>query len=116
MTTILSLHAEEEGTYGIVLTFYDENGDSVVPDTLKWHLTDKRGATINARQDVAIGAPAATNTVALSGDDLAIIEAASSQETRYFTLEGTYTWDLGAGLPLLAECEFVVDSLKKIPS
>jgi len=116
MTAILELHAKEEGTYAIIATFFDENGDSVVPDAgLKWHLTDKRGGTINARQDVAIAVPAASNTIVLSGDDLAVDEG-TSQEVRYLTIEGTFTGDLGAALPLVAECEFWVDSLIKIPS
>jgi hypothetical protein len=104
--TYLSGFADEKGTYGIAATFTDEDDAALTPDTLTWTLSTLDGTIINGKQDVAIVTPASTTTVVLSGDDLAVLT--DDNRVRRFTLEGTFTSDLGAGVPLKAECQFQV--------
>jgi hypothetical protein len=108
MPTLLTTHAAEGGTYAITGAFTDDAGSAVSPDTLKWTLTNDSGTVINSRQDVSISTPTSSETVVLSGDDLSI---GSNGVVRVFTFEGTYTSDLGSGLPLKGQATFVIDNL-----
>ena len=64
--------AREKGTYPITLT-YTLGGAALTPDTVTWTLGRTDGSIINSRQDVSIVTPGETNTVTLTGDDLAIL-------------------------------------------
>ena len=104
-------NAIEQSTYIIAVTFTNENGNSLVPDTVAWTLTDAKGAVINDREDVS-ATPAATVNIVLSGDDLAII--AGSNNKRVVTIEATYNSAYGTGLPLNARATFTIEDLVKI--
>lgn len=105
--TLLEKKAVEESTYSIVIGFKDSAGSDVVPNTLKWTLSDKSGTIINSRTEVPVVTPAASITVVLSGDDLAIPDADDAM--RFFLIEGDYDDpDLGSGLPLRDECAFLI--------
>ena len=67
--------AVEKSSVGIVVSFTDEDGVALIPTTITWSLADLNGAIINSRTDIAIAVPAATQTVVLSGDDLALKNA-----------------------------------------
>lgn len=107
--------AAEQSTFIVTLTYTDEDGDSVTPDTVTWSLVDRNSVVINSREDVSIAAPGTTNDIVLSGDDLAIDDGYTEQE-RWLVVEGTYTSDAGAGLPFRDQCKFVVQQLKKVTS
>lgn len=98
--TKLTTDAPEKGTFPVDLAFTDENGDAVSPDTLTWTLTDMDGTVINSREDVAVSSPSSSETITLSGDDLALSSEDSEYEERMLIIKGTYTSDLGSGLPL----------------
>ena len=113
MAIKLTLNAIEESTYGITIDFYDDAGAAVSPATMTWTLSDKDGTVINARQDVAISNPTSSETITLSGDDLAVSEGESS--LRILTLEGTYdSGTLGTGLAFRDSCQFVVEDLAAV--
>jgi hypothetical protein len=84
-------------------------GVALVPDNLRWTLTDDKGTTINSRKDIEI-TPAASVAVVLTGDDLAILEPVDSC-VRILTIEGSYTSVDGAGLTLASEFRFGLNRL-----
>ena len=71
----------------ITITFKDEAGDAVSPESATWSLTDGDGVVVNSREDVTISSPTATEKISLSGDDLLY----SDGEKRYLVVEATYT-------------------------
>jgi hypothetical protein len=63
---------------------------------------------INSRTLVTIAAPASTETIVLSGDDLAVDRAGGDTIKRRLCVIGTYDSDLGTDLPLTREVEFTI--------
>lgn len=107
---ITDVEAVENSTFPITVSFTDENGDPVVPNSgLSWTLTDQNGTVVNGRTAVALS-PATSVTIVLSGNDLAV-PAGKSRIIQLLAIAGTYTSDLGANLPLLEEVEFEVRGL-----
>ena len=108
--TVLS-NAIEQSTYIVAVTFSDEDGSSLVPETVTWTLTDTKGTVVNDREDVSI-TPAATVNIVLSADDLAVIDGMTNK--RIVTVEATYNSAYGTGLPLNARATFTIEDLVKI--
>lgn len=108
MSTVL-VDAVEESTYMVMAAFTDENAAAVAPNagTLTWTLTDRLGNVMNLRSAVAITS-AATVTVVLSGDDLAI---GTYGPSRVITFQGLYNSSLGNNLPIKAQGEFEIENL-----
>lgn len=109
MATLLVVKAVEGSTYVVTVPFTDEDGDPVVPTSIKWTLTDDEGGIVNAREDVAIAVPAATVEIVLSGDDLP--SPGDQMRSVYLTVEATYDSALGSGLPLKGQCRIEVRPL-----
>lgn len=110
MPTKLTVDADEESTYVVSAAFTDEDGDSVVPSSVTWTLTDWLGNVVNSRENVTI-TPAASVDIVLSGDDLAI---GTHGINRRVTVRATYNSSAGTGLPLRAECYFQISNLKNV--
>ena len=99
--------ATEQSSFKITVTFYDESGNAVAPDTMAWTLTDEGGSVVNSRTDVSISSPASTESILLEGDDLAV--DGNSKVKRIVTFQGTYTSaEFGADLPLKDESVFTI--------
>lgn len=105
-TPVLDVEAVEGSTYVLTLTFSDETDGAVTPDTLEWSLYDEDGAVVNDRDGVTV-TPALQTKIVLSGADLAAGNGALRQK-RVLGIEGTYSSDLGNGLPLRDEVIFYV--------
>ncbi len=101
--------ATEKSTFIIGAAFTDEDGSATIPVTIKWSLVDEAGAIINSREDVAVASPAASINIVLSGDDLALATAETTQ--RRLLIEATYSSSAGTGLPLNDECIFYIENL-----
>lgn len=112
----LTTVAQEKSTYIVTVAFADEDGSAVAPKTLVWSLTDASGNVINEREDEAVSSPAASNTIVLSGNDLAIqtSEASDDYASRRFIAEATYDSSLGNDLPVKAAASFAVENLDKV--
>lgn len=107
---LLETPAIEQSTYAIDVSFTDENGVPLTPNSgLTWSLVDTLGVIVNSRQDVAIAA-ASTITVVLSGNDLALSSTLLST-WRKLLVEGTYNSSLGSNLPLRQEVTFNIEPL-----
>jgi hypothetical protein len=91
--------AREQATYVVDVSFTDEAGAPVTPTAAAWTLTDDRGIVVNGRDAVAITGLAATVSVLLSGDDLALDSVLYNGVRRELLVEYTYDSDLGSGLP-----------------
>ena len=113
MPTTLTLKAEEESTYIVQITFKDEDGNAVVPNSIYWKLTDSDGNVINSRNMESI-AVASTINITLSGDDLVVVTAKGSNKKRIITVWGTYDSDLGVNLPYKDACKFFLKDLTAI--
>jgi hypothetical protein len=110
MPTTLTTEAVERSTFVIRASFTDETGAAVVPNSgLTWTLSDVRGNVVNSREDVAITS-AATITIVLHGDDLALSDA-FRDAGRVLTIRGMYNSSLGASLEIADQATFVITNL-----
>jgi len=100
--------AKERSTYIVTVTFTDETGASMVPDTLQWSLRDNYGSIVNSRASVAASVATAVNIV-LSGADLVYEE--NSLSHRVLVIEATYTSANGSGLPLKDQAGFDLNDI-----
>ncbi len=112
MPTTLDKKAVEQSTFVVTASFTDENGDTVVPNTLKWSLVDSDGKAVNDRRNVSV-TPDSSVDVILSDNDLKI-DKDRDKILRWIVFEGTYDSDLGSDLPLKEQAEFTVLNLKKV--
>lgn len=85
-------------------------GVPLVPNTLRWSLTDDLGQVVNGRRDVPI-LPAASVAITLSGADLSTLEPFDNL-TRLLTIQGKYSSIDGADLTLAAEYRFGLNRLE----
>jgi hypothetical protein len=109
MAVQLALHAKEESTYAVQVRFVDDAGTASVPTSATWTLSDPNENIINSRSNIAITPLAATVTIVLTGDDLAVV---ANGEERYLLVEAVYdSATLGNGLANNDECRFVIDKL-----
>lgn len=92
---VLQTPADERSSYFILVEVVNEQGAKITPITLRWRLTDIAGNVINGRSEVTIANPAASNVIALSGDDLAVFDDATTY--RLVTVWGTYYSPLANG-------------------
>ena len=116
--TILEDEATEQGVFGFSVTFTDDDGDAVIPnaDTIFWTLTNNVGTVINDRDNEA-EASAASITIVLSGDDLAILPGETAPVVRRrITVLWEYDSDLGDDLPGTAEVILKVRNLTRLPA
>jgi len=109
----LDSRAIEQSTFPITMSFTDDTGTAVNPDTLFWTLIDINGNVINNRENVEISNPTSTQTITLSGDDLAIDDKTTKE--RILLVKGTYTSDLGSDLPIRKSLKFFIDEFFEIP-
>ena len=98
MPTIIKInegYAVEQSSAFINVTFYDEDDDLVVPDSITWTLTDENGTIINEREDEAVSVPASSITIVLTGDDLAFLSGETADAVnRILMIEAVYDSDL----------------------
>lgn len=106
---VLTVTANENGTYTVTAVFTDEDGAALTPNTVHWKLVDSAGTVINSRTDVTV-TPAASVNIVLSGNDLDL--TGTADEVRYVTVWGLYDSTYGIGLPYTDEVRFVVTNLK----
>lgn len=100
--------ANEKSTYVVTATFADEDGNSIIPDSVTWTLRNNYGEVVNSR--TAVTATAGTTvTIVLSGDDL--VYEANSLSLRTLVIEATYTSSYGAALPLKEQTSFAVTDI-----
>ena len=102
--------AYEQSTYVFVVTLTDEEGDAVVPASLKWTLTTKDELVVNDREQVVHSGLSTENKIVLSGDDLQILPSEEKLRSvdRRFIVEATYDSTLGSGLPVTGVAAFKV--------
>lgn len=110
MPQVLTDRATERGTFIVTVSFEDEDGTELIPDSLTYTLTDGSGNVVNSKEDEVL-TPAASVDILLSGLDLDI----TNTSVRVVTVEGTYTSDAGAGLPLTDQVTFHIDALEAVP-
>ena len=108
----LDMLAYEGDTYPINVTFRDDAGELMVPDTLSWTLTDAEGTVQNDQANVTVDTPMSSVDIVLSGDDLQTHRAAlGAVVTRLLTLSGTFSSDLGDDLPIYRTVKFKLVNL-----
>jgi len=109
----LDSRAIEGSTFAVTMSFTDEDGTAVNPDLLTWTLVDINGNIINSREDVAVVSPTSTQVITLQGNDLAIPDPSTKE--RILLVTGTYTSDLGSGLPLKESVKFFIENFFQPP-
>ena len=114
MPKMLTVKAIEGSTFSVRFEFTNTIGEDLTMITLNWTLTDLDGTVINSREDVTVTAPTASETIALSGNDLAIQDQDNKTERRLLTIKATYDTGDGALLPLNDWAQFVLYNAKAI--
>lgn len=104
----------EKGTLIIQCTFKDEGGTSLIPNTFKWSLVDRRENVINNRDQVQIVPSSSTVNIVLSDLDLVISNQDNVSESRFVIVEATYDSQYGNDLPINGSAEFNILNIKKI--
>lgn len=101
----------EQSTYVVTVAFFDSAGAAVTPKLASWTLKDQDGAIINGRDAVNIDTPKATETVVLTGLDLALPDP--KKPYRYLLIEAVYDSVLyGNDLNLREEGKFKIANLE----
>ncbi len=108
--TVLRDKATEQSTFVVTVSFTDEAGDAVIPNSIGWKLTDKNRAVVNGKSAETVEPPAASIDLLLKGDDLNM----SDGNLRVITVEALYDSSFGSGLPLKAEVRFYIQDLHGI--
>jgi hypothetical protein len=113
MATRLEEPAEEEGTYVIHLTYYDESDPPalVTPSTMFWDLVDGLGNIVNDRDGVDLAPSTYESDIVLHGLDLAIPDGVDVDVDRYVRYYGTYVSTFGV-LELTGEVVFTISNHK----
>lgn len=91
--------AMERSTYRVRMTFRDDRGDVVIPESLVWSLRDGSGAIVNGRARVVVVTPESTEEIVLTGADLQLV-GDGNKELRTVVAEATY--DSGKKLNAMA--------------
>ena len=103
-----AIRATEGSTYVITVSFTDENGDPVVPDSATWTLTRLDGSIVNDREAVVM-VPAESIDILLSGADLA--NDSGHTLKRRLLVEGVYRSTLGIDLPIKGRLTFTLEDV-----
>ena len=100
----------------ITVAFEDEDGDAVIPTSIKWTLTTVNGVTVINSRDQEDITPAASVDILLEGDDLALTETEQSVKEidRRLTVEAVYDSDLGIDIPLKDDKVITIRNLRYI--
>ena len=117
--------ADEEGTFGVEISFQDGDGNTFTPGAAAWRLTDLEGRIVNSRSAVTIAGPSQTETIVLSGQDLGIGARASAALTeaeagnppyveRELKVTGTYTAYGVSGKPFQQAIRFKIRNLSGV--
>jgi hypothetical protein len=107
----LALRAVEESTYIVRVSFTDDAGEAVTPNSATWTLSDADGDIINSREEVAITPLSTSADIVLYGDDLAI---GTNGTERKLIVEAEYDSSAGSGLPMKGEVTFYIDDLLNV--
>ena len=104
---------KEGGTGVLQVSFEDEDGAAMTPDTLYWSLRNDDGNIVNGRDEVQITGLDTSVDIVLQGDDLPALE---KKDQKYYhlwiVLKGTYTSTYGSGLPFADQVRISVEPLK----
>ena len=113
MPTMLNTKAIEESSYVITVSCKNVSGAGVIPNSLKWKLTDEDGNTVNSRTlSTYAGALSTAMNIVLSSNDLALTD--HSKPRRVVTIIAKYTGSEGTSLPLTDEVKFDILNLQGI--
>lgn len=109
IATTISVKPMQEGSAFVTVTFADENGDPVTPNTgtLTWTLTDRSGNVVNMRDQVPVAEDASV-TIVVSGDDLA---KTSKGLIRVILFECEYDSSEGDDIPLKTQGSFSIEEV-----
>lgn len=107
--TTLTTNATEESVYAITVSWLDEDGSPVTPSAATWTLVDSSGNVINSRSAVTISSLSTSNTIVLSGDDLAVTQAHDFQREVVFIF--TYTSATLGAVTGKQAVRFTIDNL-----
>jgi hypothetical protein len=105
MATSLS-QAKDGATYVVPVSFTDEDGSAVTPNSIQWSLRNEDGTIVNSRTSDS-ETPSTSVNIVLQGADLLY----SDGHKRVITVEATYNSTLGTSLPMKGEAEFFIDDL-----
>jgi len=95
----------QEGNASVwTVSFTDENGLPMTPQTIVWNLSDDKGNIINWRHDVPIAVPAQSVTIVLTGEDT--MRLTFDDDMRCLKVSGTYNSSNGQGLTFAAQYYF----------
>lgn len=84
----------EKETGFVTLTFTDEDGSAVTPDSATYTLHDEDTKDIiNSREDTAVPGLASSTNLELTPDDNVLVDASKVYEVHILTIKWTYNTD-----------------------
>lgn len=111
MTQAITVRPAEKGTAVVTLAPVDEDGVALTFGQLinpEWQLMRTDGTVVNTR---TFAASALTSLeFVLTGLDL-VLFGANDNKKRVISFQATYDSTVGDGLPLIAECTFIIDPI-----
>ena len=105
---MITVRPNEKGTAVVTLSFTDEDGVIVTPNSAEWQLQDRAGNVINERSFE--NGSFTGDTVVLTGNDLAII-GPTDNGVRVFAIQARYDSSAGSDLHLKDEIIFRIRDL-----
>jgi hypothetical protein len=110
MAIRLKTPAVEQSTYIVIIAFLDSTGKPTVPKLFEWTLMDEGGEIVNHRESVNVDTPESTESLVLSGADLALPDP--TKPTRHLLLHAQYdSVEYGNDLPCRQELKFTITDL-----
>lgn len=87
-----------KSTAGFEVSFFDDTGTAVIPNSVTWTLYNKDRDIVNGREAVDV-TPAETVTITVSGNDNLYTDG----QTRILEVTALYDSSLGQDLPMVDE-------------
>jgi len=100
----------DQNTRVVTVSFYDIAGDSVVPTSIVWTMTNGAGTVVNSRSAVVVATPATSVDLLLGEDDMAY----SDGPVRRILVEAVYDSTEGTDLPLRDVLTFPIRDLRGV--
>lgn len=107
---LLTPIAAEGSSYPVNVSFRDDNGGDITPDSITWSLYTPDGTVVNSRSAVAVSSPAADVTVVLTGSDLTKLTT-QRHEPRLLEVTAVCDSDAGNNLTYVQEFLFYIEDV-----
>ncbi len=112
MIPLVTLNEGEAEPGALTLSFYDNDGQAVIPTTMAYRIDCDTNDGQEVRDWTAVPSPAAVSTIDITADDTAIISDCNKEETKRLTI----IIDSGLDAQFTDEAVYIVKNLRYFTS